>query len=115
MRRRFLLLLLALLVSATALPRANAQAASWKDVKIPALHSFNPAQPKRVELPNGMVLLLQEDHELPIIDGFARIRGGCPECAGQKIRFVGYLPPSLRPVGPKTKNRDYLYDFPVDR
>ena len=62
MRRRFLLLLAAVLVSATVLPRANAQAASWIDVKIPALHSFNPAQPKRVELPNGMVLLLQEDH-----------------------------------------------------
>jgi len=111
MHRRFFLPLLVLFGSVTVLPRANAQAASWKDVKIPALHSFNPAQPKRVELPNGMVLLLQEDHELPIIDGFARIRGGSREEPAQKIGLVDTMADSWRTGGTKTKTGDELDDF----
>jgi zinc protease len=53
-----------------------AQAANWTDIKIPPLPAFHPPQPKRIVLSNGMVVFLQEDHELPLIDGFARIRGG---------------------------------------
>ncbi len=109
--RRNLLTLLAIFISATATPRAHAQAATWKDVKIPALHSFNPAQPKRVELPNGMVLLLQEDHELPVIDGFARIRGGSREEPAQKIGLVDTLADSWRTGGTKSKTGDELDDF----
>ena len=48
----------------------------WKKIPIPKLPEFHPAQPKRFELPNGMVIFFQEDHELPMIDGTARIRGG---------------------------------------
>src|SRR5713226_3242566 len=99
MRRRFLIPLLATLVFAIAVPRLSAQATSWKDVKIPALHTFHPAQPKRVELPNGMVILLQEDHELPVIDGFARIRGGSREEPSQKIGLVDTLAESWRTGG----------------
>ena len=111
MRCRFFLPLLAIFILGSSLPRAHAQAATWKDVKIPALHSFNPAQPKRVELPNGMVLLLQEDHELPVIDGFARIRGGSREEPAQKIGLVDTLADSWRTGGTKTKTGDELDDF----
>ena len=55
---------------------ATAQADTWQQIQIPSLPSFKPPQPKRVELKNGMVIFLQEDHELPLIDGTARIRGG---------------------------------------
>ena len=112
MRRIFLpLLVVSIFGSFFGSPRAYPQAASWKDVKIPALHTFNPAQPKRVELPNGMVLLLQEDHELPIIDGFARIRGGSREEPAQKIGLVDTLGDSWRTGGTKTKTGDELDDF----
>jgi zinc protease len=111
MRRSLFLLLLAISIIGSTLPRGQAQAASWKDVKIPALHSFNPAQPKRVELPNGMVLLLQEDHELPVIDGFARIRGGSREEPAQKVGLVDTLADSWRTGGTKTKTGDELDDF----
>ena len=50
--------------------------AHWQQIPIPELHKFHPQQPKRVQLPNGMVIFLQEDHELPLIDAVARIRGG---------------------------------------
>jgi zinc protease len=111
MRRRFALTLLAIFISGTAIHRAQAQADTWKDVKIPALHSFNPAQPKRIELPNGMVILLQEDHELPVIDGFARIRGGSREEPAQKVGLVDTLADSWRTGGTKTKTGDELDDF----
>ena len=111
MRRSLFFPLLAVFIFGATHPRANAQAATWKDVKIPALHSFNPAQPKRVELPNGMVLLLQEDHELPVIDGFARIRGGSREEPVQKVGLVDTLADSWRTGGTKTKTGDELDDF----
>ncbi|MGZ4860731.1 MAG: hypothetical protein ACXV8M_14300, partial [Candidatus Angelobacter sp.] len=58
----------------TAKPSA-APATAWQKVPIPPLHQFKPQEPRRVELPNGMVIFLQEDHELPLIDGTIRIRG----------------------------------------
>ena len=39
----------------------NAQ--EWKRIPIPQLPAFHPQEPKRIELPNGMVIFLQEDHE----------------------------------------------------
>ena len=56
--------------------RAAAQATDWQQINIPPLPAFHPQEPKRIVLPNGMVIFLQEDHELPLIDGMARIRGG---------------------------------------
>ena len=44
--------------------------------KLPPLPAFKPQEPIRVQLLNGMVIFLQEDHELPLIDATARIRGG---------------------------------------
>src|SRR5262245_15117315 len=58
--------------------------ATWKQVPIPALHEFKPQEPRRVELPNGMVLFLQEDHELPLINGVIRVRGGGRDEAAEK-------------------------------
>ena len=36
----------------------------------------HPQQPKRIELKNGIVIFLQEDHELPFITGSVLIPGG---------------------------------------
>ena len=71
LRTAFLLLAAALVFVA---PRANSQATDWKQIPIPALPAFHPQEPKRIEFPNGMVIFLQEDHELPLIDGVARDR-----------------------------------------
>ena len=43
-------------------PPLWAQSSGWKQIPIPKLPAFNPPQPKRIELPNGMVIFLQEDH-----------------------------------------------------
>ena len=68
--KRLLLLTLALTFASTVFTtQASAQATDWKQIKIPALKDFHPKQPKRIQLPNGMVIFLQEDRELPLIDG----------------------------------------------
>jgi len=73
--RSIVFILIALTPLAFARP-LRGQATDWKKIQAPPLHPFHPQQPRRVELPNGMVIFLQEDHELPLIRGTARIRGG---------------------------------------
>src|SRR5258708_30449705 len=65
-----------LLLFALVCPAQQPQAKPWQKIPVPALHTFHPREPIRVELPNGLVILLMEDHELPLIDGALRIRAG---------------------------------------
>ena len=55
---------------------ASAQVTSHTEIKTPPLRKFAMPQPKRIALSNGMVIFIQEDHELPLIRGSATIRGG---------------------------------------
>src|SRR6476646_344601 len=63
-------------------------ATDWKEIQAPALHAFHPQPPKRIQLSNGMVIFLQEDHELPFIRGTARIRGGSRDEPAEKAGLV---------------------------
>ncbi len=91
--------------------RSFAQAASYQQVPIPPLPAFHPQQPKRVELPNGMVIFLQEDHELPLIDGSARIRGGSRDEPVGKTGLVDIYSEVWRTGGTKTQTGDQLDDY----
>jgi zinc protease len=88
---------------------ANAQ--DWKQIPIPKLPPFHPQEPKRVELPNGMVIFLQEDHELPFIDATARLRGGSRTEAAPKTGLVALYGEVWRTGGTKTLTGDQLDDF----
>ena len=80
-------------------------------IKTPPLPEFHPQIPRRVVLPNGMVLLLQEDHELPLIDGAMRVRGGSRLEPGSKIGLVDIYGDVWRTGGTKDKTGDQLDDF----
>src|SRR6476646_4874902 len=95
---------------ATATPSA-APATSWQKVPIPPLHQFKPQEPRRVELPNGMVIFLQEDHELPLIDGTIRIRGGSREEPADKVGMISLYADVWRTGGTRSKTGDELDDF----
>jgi zinc protease len=110
MKKSFLFVLLAAL-SFIPMPRLSAQATDWKKVPIPQLPAFKPAQPKRIELSNGMVIFLQEDHELPLINGFARIRGGSVNEPASKVGLVDIYGEVWRTGGTKTQTGDQLDDF----
>jgi zinc protease len=99
------------LVIIALVPQASAQATSWQQIQIPPLPAFKPAQPKRVELKNGMVIFLQEDHELPLIDGTARIRGGSVNEPATKVGLVEMYGEVWRTGGTKTQTGDQLDDF----
>jgi zinc protease len=84
---------------------------SWQKVPIPPLHPFTPPEPKRIELANGMVIFLQENHELPLIEGNIRIRGGSREEPADKIGLTAVYADVWRTGGTKNKTGDELDDF----
>jgi zinc protease len=94
-----------------ALPKAASQATDWQQIPIPPLSAFQAQQPKRVELSNGMVIFLQEDHELPLIQGTARIRGGSTSEPASKVGLVDIFGEVWRTGGTKTQTGDQLDDF----
>jgi zinc protease len=88
-----------------------AQKQPWQQIPVAKLPAFHPAQPKRIELPNGMVVFLQEDHELPMIDGTARIRGGERSIPASKTGLTDVYGEVWRTGGTKTQTGDQLDDF----
>src|SRR5262249_20923530 len=54
----------------------SAPAPSYKDLKFPPLNKLVVPNVERATLPNGMTVYLLEDHELPVVSGFALVRTG---------------------------------------
>jgi len=98
-----------LLVSGSG--QLSGQAVNWKDVPIAPLPAFHPPQPKRIVFPNGMVVFLQEDHELPIVDGIARIRGGGGAVPAAKTGLMDIYGEVWRTGGTKSQTGDQLDDY----
>ena len=97
---------------APAKPASSAPAAAqpWTKIPIPPLHAFKPAQPRRIELSNGLVIFLQEDHELPFINGGILIRGGSRDEPADKIGLVTLYGHAWRTSGTATIDGDALDD-----
>jgi zinc protease len=92
-------------------PPAATVPKTWQKVPIPPLRAFKPQKPRRIELENGMVIFLQEDHELPLIDGTIRIRGGSREESADKTGLVAIYADTWRTGGSASKTGDELDDF----
>jgi len=86
-------------------------ATDWKQIEAPPLHTFHPQLPKRIQLSNGMVIFLQEDHEMPLIRGTARIRGGSLDESPEKVGLVQIYGEVWRTGGTKGRTGDQLDDF----
>ena len=111
MTMKRILSLTLLFAAATLATQAAAQTTNWKQIPIPALPAFKPQQPKRIQLSNGMVIFLQEDHELPLIDGTARIRGGSRDESAGKVGLIDIFSEVWRTGGTKAQTGDQLDDF----
>ena len=83
---------------------------SWQQVPIPPLAQFAPKEPTRLQLSNGIVIFLQEDHELPLISGTALIRGGSSSEPATKTGMLSIYSSSWRTSGTQTKSGDQLDD-----
>lgn len=113
MKRRLLILASFLVLTASLFTaiHAAAQATDWQQIPIAPLTAFHPQEPKRIELPNGMVIFLQEDHELPLIDGVARVRGGSRDEPASKTGMLDIYGDVWRTGGTKSQTGDQLDDF----
>ncbi len=103
----------------TSVPQAGKEApkqqaeqnAALSQIKIPVLPPFKPQQPERIQLPNGMVIFLQVDHELPLIGGTIRVRGGSRDEPADKTGLISMYGDVWRTGGTKSKTGDQLDDF----
>jgi zinc protease len=83
----------------------------WEKIPIPKLHDFKPQQPKRIELKNGIVIFLQEDHELPFVAGSVLIPGGSRDEDPAKTGLVGLYGQAWRTSGTAKVDGDQLDDL----
>jgi zinc protease len=83
----------------------------WEKIPIPRLHDFKPQQPKRIELKNGIVLFLQEDHELPFVSGSVLIPGGSRDEDPAKTGLVDLYGQAWRTSGTAKLDGDALDDL----
>jgi zinc protease len=93
-------------------PTLPAQKAKpWEKIPIPKLHEFKPHQPTRIELKNGIVIFLQEDHELPFVSGSVLIPGGSRDENPAKAGLVGLYGQAWRTSGTAKMDGDALDDL----
>ena len=104
---------IALLVFLAAPGAALAQPvpSDWKQIAKPPLRAFQPVQPRRIALGNGMVIFLQEDRELPLIQATLRIRGGSREEDAAKVGLVSIYGQAWRTGGTRKRTGDELDDY----
>lgn len=83
----------------------------WEKIPVPPLHEFKPHQPTRIELKNGIVLFLQEDHELPFVNGSVLIPGGSRDESPEKAGMVDLYGMAWRTSGTETMSGDTMDDL----
>jgi zinc protease len=103
-------MVLVTLLAAPALVGAQ-QAKPWEKIPIPPLREFKPQMPKRVELKNGIVLFLQEDHELPFVNGSVLIPGGARDEEPAKLGLIDLYGQTWRTSGTAKMSGDAMDDF----
>jgi len=108
---RFAAALLVMFSVISLVPASHAQVDDWQKIQTPPLHSFHPPAPKRIQLSNGMVIYLLEDHELPLVKGTAEIRGGSVEEPADKVGLVNLYGQAWRTGGSKSQTGDQLDDY----
>jgi zinc protease len=87
------------------------QSKPWEQIPIPPLHQFKPQQPKRIALKNGIVLFLQEDHELPFVSGSVLIPGGSRDEDPAKCGLIDIYGQAWRTSGTTKMNGDAMDDL----
>ncbi len=92
-------------------PQLSQQSKPWEKIPIPKLHEFKPHQPVRIELKNGIVLFLQEDHELPFVYGSVLIPGGARDEDAAKTGLVDLYAQAWRTSGTAKMTGDALDDL----
>ncbi len=104
-------LLVAGLSASTPAPLLAQENKPWEKIPVPPLHDFKPHQPKRIELKNGIVLFLQEDHELPFVNGTVFIPGGSRDEDPAKAGMIDLYGQAWRTSGTEKMDGDAMDDL----
>lgn len=112
-RKRFFSLIafvlaLALTGVAQQISKPKKPAKHYRELKYPPLNPINVPEPTRFELPNGMVVYLVEDHELPMITVSALIRVGSRWEPAEKAGLASITGTVMRTGGTTSKSGDEL-------
>jgi zinc protease len=91
-----------------------ARPASYKELKYPPIHDIKVPDATRFELPNGMVVFLIEDHELPKANIHVTVRAGSRWDPASKAGLAAIMGTVMRTGGSVTRSGDQL-DEELDR
>lgn len=119
MNRRYCRILARALAAVLFLGPAVAPAASAQDtirtadydveeLDFPPLRDFQAPEPERMELDNGMVIFLLEDHELPQIKASARIAAGSVYEPAEQVGLASITGTVMRTGGTASMDPDSL-------
>jgi zinc protease len=107
------ILVLVLILSLTICSPSFGQK-SYKELKYPPLHELKMPEVKREALPNGMILFLVEDHQLPLIELSALIRVGSVYEPADKVGLAAITGAVMRTGGTAKMDGDQI-DEELDR
>lgn len=88
-----------------------AQVTTVDQLKYPPLPDFKIPQPFRVVLDNGLVLMLLEDHELPLVRASVLVRTGSRLEPADKIGLAALAGSVMRTGGTRNMSGDQLDDY----
>lgn len=80
----------------------------YKNLKYPPLRQVQMPEPLRIQLANGMIVFLLEDHSLPLIEASVLVRTGSRYEATDKIGLASLTGQVMRTGGTTTKTGDEL-------
>lgn len=104
------------LLGVLAVPAAGvAQPKSVEELRYPPLPAFEIPKPERTVLDNGMVVMLLEDHELPLVEAYALVRTGTRLDPAGEVGLGDIAGEVLRSGGTVKLPGDALDDYLEDR
>ncbi len=106
---------LLLLAVVLLMPGSSQAKKPWEKIKIPQLHQIRMPDYQRIELDNGMVLYLAEDHELPLVDMNATIDVGSIYEPADKIGLASMTGTVMRSGGTATHSGDEIDEMVESR
>lgn len=106
---------LAVALMAMTAGEAAAQVATLDQLTYPELPAFSLPKPTRTVLPNGLVVLVMEDHELPLVSVTARVRTGSLLEPADKLGVASMTGAQMRAGGTRALAPDALDRFLEDR
>jgi len=102
--------ILVILFALAAAALAQQTAGGYKGLTYPPLNQIKVPEPVRFELPNGMVVYLMEDHELPAVSLHATVRVGSRWEPAGKTGLAGIAAQVMRTGGSTTQSGDRIDD-----